>query len=54
MGKKGASRCPACNSTHIEYGGFDEKGNQKWRCNNCGNRFTFKPAEAKTQESTIA
>ena len=27
MGKKGVSRCPACNSTHIEYGGFGEKGN---------------------------
>jgi transposase-like protein len=48
MGKKGATRCPGCNSTHIEYQGQDEAGNQKWRCRECGNRFTFKPAEVKT------
>ncbi|MDQ7821127.1 MAG: hypothetical protein QN173_11160 [Armatimonadota bacterium] len=48
MGMKAPARCPACNSTHIEYQGHDDQGNQKWRCRNCGNRFTFKPTEAKT------
>ncbi len=47
MGKKGATRCPGCNSTHIEYQGQDEAGNQQWRCRECGHRFTFKPAEVK-------
>jgi transposase-like protein len=47
MGMKGAARCPGCKSTHIEYQGVDEQGNQKWRCKECGTRFNFKPSEAK-------
>jgi transposase-like protein len=47
MGMKGAARCPGCKSTHIEYQGVDEQGSQKWRCKECGTRFTFKPTEAK-------
>jgi len=45
MGMKGADRCPACKSTHIDYQGRDETGAQKWKCRNCGNRFTFKPED---------
>ncbi|HEU5298423.1 MAG TPA: hypothetical protein VFW08_02915 [bacterium] len=45
MGMKGADRCPECHSTHLQYEGHDEGGNQKWKCNNCGNRFIFKPGE---------
>ncbi|MDR7549782.1 MAG: hypothetical protein QN131_07595 [Armatimonadota bacterium] len=47
MGMKGASRCPGCKSVHIDYQGTDEAGNQKWRCRDCGQRFTFKPQESK-------
>ncbi|MDR7471143.1 MAG: hypothetical protein QN175_10730 [Armatimonadota bacterium] len=54
MGMKGAARCPGCNSAHIDYQGLDEAGNQKWRCRNCGMRFTFKPAEAKGSEKKTA
>ncbi len=44
---KGASRCPGCKSVHVEYQGVDESGNQKWRCRDCGTKFTFKPGETK-------
>lgn len=54
VGMKGAARCPGCNSAHIDYQGVDEAGNQKWRCRNCGMRFTFKPAEAKGSEKKTA
>ena len=47
MGTKGAVRCPGCKSAHIEYQGTDQTGQQKWRCRECGQRFTFKPAETK-------
>jgi transposase-like protein len=43
MGMKGASRCPGCKSAHINYEGVDDAGAQKWRCRECGTRFTFKP-----------
>lgn len=48
VGKKGASRCPACKSVHIEYQGTDDAGNQQWRCRECGQRFSFKPSEVKS------
>jgi transposase-like protein len=54
MGKKGAARCPGCKNVHIEYQGEDEAGAQKWRCRNCGLRFTFKPAEVKPAEVKTA
>lgn len=50
MGMKGASRCPGCKSTHLEYQGVDETGSQKWRCRNCGTRFTFKPTPTETKQ----
>lgn len=54
MGMKGPPRCPGCNSTHIEYQGHDDAGNQKWRCRNCGYRFVYKPTEAKAPEAKTA
>lgn len=45
MGMKGAARCPACKSAHMEYQGADQQGNQQWRCRECGTRFTFRPGE---------
>jgi len=44
MGMKAPSRCPACKSTHIEYKGTDEKGQQNWQCKECGNKFVYKAA----------
>ena len=54
MGMKGAARCPGCKSPHIDYQGVDEAGNQKWRCRNCGQRFTFKPTESKPADTKAA
>jgi transposase-like protein len=54
MGTKGAVRCPGCRSVHIDYQGLDDAQNQKWRCRDCGQRFTFKPAEAKPSEAKAA
>jgi transposase-like protein len=54
MGMKGAVRCPGCKSPQIEYQGVDETGSQKWRCRNCGQKFTFKPAETKQTETKAA
>ncbi len=54
MGMKGPARCPGCNSTHLEYKGHDQAGSQQWRCRNCGQWFTFKPADVKSPEQKTA
>ena len=35
--------CSNCGSTNIRKDGHTSKGNQKYKCKNCGKRFTEKP-----------
>ena len=46
--------CPSCQSNEISRNGFNDRGNQSYKCRDCGRRFVLDPQCSVLSDEEIA